>query len=87
MNVDIFLDQILLELVDYLFQFIQIKMKMVKKLKTRRYYLPKGIIKNYNVIVNGKNFYDQTIDSDTKRYEENRKLATGQGEDCTIECL
>ena len=29
----------------------------VKRFKTRRYYLPKGIIKNYNVIINGKNFF------------------------------
>ena len=27
---------------------------------------PKGIIKNYNVIINGKNFYDQPIDSGIK---------------------
>ena len=27
---------------------------------------PKGIIKNYNVIINGKNFYDQPIDSSIK---------------------
>ena len=27
-----------------------------------------------------KNFYDQTIDSDIKRYEEIRKLTTGQGQ-------
>ena len=32
------------------------------------------------MIINGKNFYDQTIDSDTKQYEEIRKQTTGQGE-------
>ena len=33
-----------------------------KRFKTRRYYLQKGIIENnYNVIVNGKNFYDEPI--------------------------
>ena len=31
-------------------------------------------IKHYNVIINGKNFYDQEFDSNTKRYEEIRKL-------------
>ena len=45
-----------------------------KRFKTRRYYLPKGIIKNYNVIINGKNFYDQPIDYNIKRYEEIKKL-------------
>ena len=48
---------------------------------------PKGIIKNYNVIINGKNFYDQPIDSSIKQYKEIRKLATGQGEDYTTGCL
>ena len=28
------------------------------------YYLPKSIIKNYNVIINGKKFYDKPNDSD-----------------------
>ena len=48
-----------------------------------KYYSLKGIIKNHNVIINGKNFYDQPVDSDIKRYEEIRKLTTEQGEDCT----
>ena len=39
----------------------------------------KGIIENYNVIVNGKNFHDQAIASDIKRCGKFRKLATGQG--------
>ena len=60
---------------------------MQKKSNARKYYLPKGVIKNYNVIINGKNFYDQTTDSDIKRYEEIRKLTTGQGEDYTTGCL
>ena len=34
-------------------------------------------------IINGKNFYDQSIDSDTRRYEEIRKLTTAQGKDNT----
>ena len=49
--------------------------------------LTKSIIKNYNVIINGRNFYDQAIDSDIKQYKETRKLATGQGEDFTAGCL
>ena len=58
-----------------------------KRFQTKRFYLPKGIIKNYNVIINGKNFYDEAIDSNIKRYEEIRKLTTGQGEDYTTEFL
>ena len=40
-------------------------------------------MKNYNVINNGKNLYDQPIDSDIKPYKEIRKLTIGQGEDYT----
>ena len=58
-----------------------------RRYKTQRYYLPKGVIKNHNVIINGKNFYVQPIDSDMKRYKEIRKLTTGQCEDYTIDCL
>ena len=54
-----------------------------KRFKTWRYYLLKGIIDSYNIIINEKGFYDQAIDSDIKRYEEIRKLTTGQGEDYT----
>ena len=59
----------------------------VKQFKTRRYYLTKGRIKNYNVIVNGKNVYDQPIDSDIKRYKEIRQLTTVKVEDYTTWCL
>ena len=37
--------------------------------------------------INGKSFYDQPIDSDIKRYEEIRKLTTGQSENYTTGCL
>ena len=55
----------------------------VNRFKTRIYSLPKSIIKNYNVTNNEKNFYDQVIDSNIKRYEKIRKLTTDQGEDYT----
>ena len=41
------------------------------------------MIKNYNIIIKGKHFYDQPIDSDIKRHEKIRKLTTGEGENCT----
>ena len=66
----------------------------VKQFKAQRYYLPKDIIKNYNIIIiiiiiiiSGNNFFEQPIDSDVKRYKEIRLLTTGQGEDYTTECL
>ena len=45
------------------------------------YYLPKEEIKDYNVMIDGKNFFDQPINSMTKIY------ATGQGDDYTTGCL
>ena len=54
-----------------------------KRFKAKRYYLTTGITNNYNIIINRKNFYDQQVDSDIKRYKEIRKLTTGQGEDYT----
>ena len=53
MNID-FPNQILLESID------------CKRFWTRKYYLRKGIIENYNIIINGKKFYDQAIDSEKK---------------------
>ena len=58
-----------------------------KRYKAQRYYLPKSIIKSYNVIINGKDFYDQPINSDIKQYKEIGKLITCQGEDYTTRCL
>ena len=58
-----------------------------KRYKTSRYYLPKGIIKNCNVAIIGKMFYNQPINSSVKWCEEINKLTTGQGGDYTTGCL
>ena len=44
------------------------------------------VYRSYNVAIIGKNFFDQSIDSDVKRYTDIRKL-TGQGEDYNAGCL
>ena len=51
------------------------------------YYLPNIELKNYNVIVNGENFFDQPIKNNKVTYENIRKIATGQGDDYTTGCL
>ena len=38
------------------------------------YYLPKVEIKDYNVMIDGKNFFDQPINSNIKTYENIRKM-------------
>ena len=32
-----------------------------RRFKAKRYYLPKGIMDNYNVIINGKSLYDHPV--------------------------
>ena len=51
------------------------------------YYLSKVEIKEYNVMIDGRNFFDQPIDNMTKAYKNIRKIATGQGDDYTTVCL
>ena len=58
-----------------------------KIFNARKYYLPKGIIKSYNVIISGKKIYGQPIDSDIKRQEKIGKLTIRQGDDYTIGCV
>ena len=48
-----------------------------KRYSVKKYCLPKGIIKIHNVIINGKNFYDQPVDSDIKRYRIRQDNTTG----------
>ena len=50
-------------------------------------YLPKVEIKDYNAMIDGKNFFDQPVNSNLKTYENIRRIATGQGDDYTTDCL
>ena len=43
----------------------------------RRYFLPRIKIENYNIEIDGGNFYDQPINHSIKRYDEIRKISTG----------
>ena len=54
---------------------------------SKRYNLPNVEIKDYNVMIDGKNFFDQPIKNDKTTYENIRKIATGQGDDYTTGCL
>ena len=51
------------------------------------YYLPKVEIKDYNVMIDGRNFFDQPTNSMSKTYENIRKIATGKEDDYTTGCL
>ena len=47
----------------------------------RRYFLPRVKIENYNVEIDGINFYDQPINDLIKQYDKVRKVSIGQGDD------
>ena len=53
----------------------------------KKYFLPRGEIKNYNVLIDGRNFYDQPIKDLIKQYDEVRKVSTRQDDDYTTGCL
>ena len=56
MNLDIFSNQIVLESIDFFVSVYTNHPDNAKKFNAQKYYLPKGIIKNYNVIIN-RNFF------------------------------
>ena len=53
----------------------------------KKYFLQRVKIGNYNIEIDGRNFYDQPINDSIKQYDEVRKISTGQGDDYTTGCL
>ena len=58
-----------------------------QRISSKIYYLPNIEIKNNNVMIDGKNFFEQPIKNIKITYENIRKIATGQGDDHTTGCL
>ena len=52
----------------------------------RKYYLPRSNLNKY-VIIDGRNFYDNPIESDIEKYRELKKVIIGKGEDYTTGSL
>ena len=44
----------------------------------RKYFIPRVDITSYNVLIDGRNFYDQPINDSIRKYDEIRKIATGK---------
>ena len=44
-------------------------------------------IKDYNVTINGRNFFNQPIENYLNTYDNIRNIVTGQGDDYTTGCL
>ena len=53
----------------------------------QKYYLPRIDLKKFNVIIDGRNFYDNPIESDIEKYRELKKVMFGKGEDYTTGSL
>ena len=52
-----------------------------------RYYLPTVKIKDYNIVINGENSFDQPIKNNKITYDNIRKIVIGQVDDYTTGCL
>ena len=51
------------------------------------YYFPRNDLKKYNVIIDGRIFYNNLIESDIEKYRELKKVMIGKGEDYIIGSL
>ena len=49
----------------------------------KKYYLPRIALNKYNVIIDGRNFYDNPVKSDIEKYRELKKVMIGEGEGYT----
>ena len=43
----------------------------------RKYFLPRGKIENYNVLIDGRNFHNQPNNDLIKQYDKIRKVSIG----------
>ena len=64
-------------------QLVMIKFLLIHKKNT--FY--QELKYNYNIDIDGRNFYDQPINNSIKQYDKIRKISTGQGDDYTRCCL
>ena len=53
----------------------------------QRKYLHRISLNKYNFIIDGRNFYDNSIESDIEKYRELKKVMIGKGEDYTTGSL
>ena len=60
---------------------------MVLRKSPTKFFLPKVNISNYDILIYGRNVYEQQINDLIKQYNKIRKIATCQGDDFTTGCL
>ena len=59
----------------------------MQRTSNKRYYIPNVEIKDYNVMIDGKNVFDHQVKNNKVTYENFRKTAAGQGDYYTTSCL
>ena len=55
--------------------------------RQQKYYLPRIDLNKHNVTIDGRNFYDNPIESDIKKYRKLKKVMIGKEEDYTTGSL
>ena len=65
---------------DFLFYHLKLKHK---EQSCSKYYLPIGEINNYIVMKDGQSIFDRPVRNVLIKYDNIRKIATGQGDDYT----
>ena len=62
---------------------IELKEIVIENTKSK----PRVNITKYNVLIDGRNFYDQPISDQIRKYDELRKITTGKGDHYTTGSL
>ena len=57
------------------------------KITFKQYFLPTVETKDYNVLIDGRNLFDQSVKTDLRAYDNIQINATGQGDDYTTSYL
>ena len=58
-----------------------------QRASAKGYYLPNVEIKDYNIMINGENVFDQPVKDNKVTYENLTKVAIGTGDDYTTGSL
>ena len=58
-----------------------------QRINNKIYFLPNLEVKDYNVMNDGKNFFDHSVKNNLTTNENIRKITTDQGDDYTTGCL
>ena len=67
--------------------FVLVFEDVAQRISNKRYNIPNVEIKDDNVMIDRKKFFDQPLKNDKVTHENIRKIATGRGDDYTTGCL